>query len=71
MQRSSRECAGTIGHDPGVLWPDTLAVPNDGNLHVITNQLRRQADYHKGQGRREKPYGVFHVKIDGTPVHSR
>jgi hypothetical protein len=52
-------------------WPDTLAVPNDGNLHVITNQLRRQADYHKGQGRREKPYGVFHVKIDGTPVHLR
>jgi hypothetical protein len=47
--------------------------PGDARLdtHHIANQWRRQADYHKGQDMCEKPYSVFRVKIDGTPVHLR
>ena len=61
----------TIVHDPRVLWPDTLAVANDGYLYFTANQLHRQADYHGGTDVREKPYSLFRVKIDGTPVQLR
>jgi sugar lactone lactonase YvrE len=60
-----------IVHDPRALWPDTLAVANDGYLYFIANQLHRQADYHGGTDVREKPYSLFRVKIDGTPVQLR
>lgn len=61
----------TVVHDPRALWPDTLAVANDGYLYFIANQLHRQADYHEGKDLREKPYSLFRVKIDGTPVQLR
>jgi hypothetical protein len=57
--------------DPRVLWPDTLAVANDGYLYVIANQLHRQADYHEGKDLREEPYNLFRETIDGTLVQLR
>jgi hypothetical protein len=33
--------------------------------------LHRQADYHEGKDLHEKPYGLFPVAIDGTPVQLR
>jgi hypothetical protein len=33
--------------------------------------LHRQADYHEGKDLREKPYGLFPVAIEGTPVQLR
>jgi hypothetical protein len=71
MRRSSRECAGTIVHDPRVLRPDTLAVADNGYLYVIANLLHRQADYHEGKDLRGKPYNLFRVAIEGTPVQLR
>ncbi|MGD9765521.1 MAG: L-dopachrome tautomerase-related protein [Candidatus Binatia bacterium] len=58
----------TIVHDPRALWPDTLSVADDGYLYFIANQLHRQADFHGGTDRREKPYSLFRVKVDATPV---
>ena len=37
-------------------------------LYFIANQLHRQPAYHDGKDLRAKPYGLFRVRIDGTPV---
>lgn len=61
----------TLVHDPRVLWPDTLSVASDGYLYFTANQLHRQPRYHNGQDLRQKPYSLFRVRIDGTPVSLR
>jgi len=58
----------TIVHDPRVLWPDTMSVASDGYLYFTANQLNRQAGFHEGVDLRQKPYTLFRVKIDGTPI---
>jgi sugar lactone lactonase YvrE len=54
--------------DTRVLWPDTLSIANDGFLYFTANQLHRQPQYNDGVERRQKPYAIFRVKVDGTPV---
>jgi sugar lactone lactonase YvrE len=58
----------TLAHDPRILWPDTMSVAADGYLYFTANQLHRQAQFHEGKDRREKPYTLFRIKIDGGPV---
>ena len=58
----------TVVHDPRMLWPDTLSLANDGYLYFISNQLHRQKGYNYGKDLRVKPYSLFRVKVDGTPV---
>ena len=58
----------TVVHDPRMLWPDTMSIANDGYLYFISNQLHRQKGYNYGKDLRVKPYSLFRVKIDGTPV---
>ena len=58
----------TVVHDPRLLWPDTLSVAADGYLYVTANQLHRQARYQKGQDLRHKPYTLFRVHINSSPV---
>ena len=58
----------TVVHDPRLLWPDTLSVATDGYLYVTANQLHRQARYQKGHDLRRKPYTLFRVHINTTPV---
>ncbi|HEU5462041.1 MAG TPA: L-dopachrome tautomerase-related protein [Nitrososphaeraceae archaeon] len=58
----------TVVHDPRLLWPDTLSVALDGYLYVTANQLHRQARYQKGQDLRRKPYTLFRIHIDTSPV---
>ncbi len=58
----------TVVRDPRLLWPDTLSVANDGYLYVISNQLHRQKGFNYGKDLRGKPYSLFRVKIDGTPI---
>lgn len=60
-----------VVHDQRALWPDTISIASDGYLYFTANQLHRQADYHDGQDLRVKPYSLFRVKIDGTPVRLR
>jgi sugar lactone lactonase YvrE len=58
----------TLVHDPRVLWPDTLSLGRDGYLYFTANQLHRQKRFHAGKDLREKPYVLFRVKVDGSPV---
>ena len=58
----------TVVRDPRLLWPDTLSIAGDGYLYVISNQLHRQKGYNYGKDLRVKPYSLFRVKIDGTPI---
>lgn len=58
----------TIVHNPQVLWPDTLAVAQNGYLYFTANQLHRQPNFNQGKDQREKPYSLFRVQIDAKPV---
>lgn len=58
----------TLVHDPRVLWPDTLSLAGDGYLYFTANQLHRQASYQGGHDLRVRPFGLYRVKTDGTPI---
>ncbi len=58
----------TLVHDPRLLWPDTMSLAGDGYLYVTANQLDRQPTMHNGQDQRVKPYQLFRIKVDATPV---
>jgi sugar lactone lactonase YvrE len=58
----------TLVTDPQMWWPDTLALSTEGYLYLTANQLHRQAKFHEGKDLRQKPYYLFRVKVDGTPV---
>jgi sugar lactone lactonase YvrE len=58
----------TLVHDPRAMWPDTLSLGHDGFLYFTANQLHRQPRFHNGRDLREKPYVLFRVKTDGSPV---
>jgi sugar lactone lactonase YvrE len=48
-----------IAQDPRLIWPDTLAVDQQGSVYVIANQLNRQKQFHEGQDQRHQPYVLF------------
>jgi sugar lactone lactonase YvrE len=58
----------TLVHDPRALWPDTLSVAKDGYLYFTANQLHRQPQFQRGSDLRQKPYALFRVRVDATPV---
>jgi len=58
----------TVVHDPRVLWPNSLAVAQDGYLYFSVDQWNRNPQYHNGQDLREKPYSLFRIRIDAQPV---
>ena len=58
----------TLVHDPRVLWPDTLSLASDGYLYFTSNQVGRIGGFNNGHDRRQKPYVLFRVKVDGTRI---
>ncbi|MDX1933748.1 MAG: L-dopachrome tautomerase-related protein [Capsulimonadales bacterium] len=58
----------TVVHDERLLWPDTLALTEDGYLYILSNQLHRQPGYNAGKDLRKKPYILGRVKTDTRPV---
>jgi sugar lactone lactonase YvrE len=54
--------------DPKIQWPDTLSLAYDGRLYFTANQLHRQAKFNNGVDKRQKPYYLFSVQTDSTPV---
>lgn len=68
VRRQASGMYETLVHDPRVLWPDTLSVATNGYLYFTANQLHRQPDYHNGKDLRQKPYSLFRIKIDASPV---
>jgi sugar lactone lactonase YvrE len=71
MRRKADGSLESLASDPRLLWPDTLSLAGDGYLYVIANQLHRQPQYHSGRDRRQRPYVLFRIKTDGTPVRLR
>lgn len=61
----------TVVHDPRLLWPDTLSLAVDGYLYVTANQLHRQAMYQDGRDLRQRPYSLFRIPVDASPVRLR
>lgn len=61
----------TLIEDPKVVWADTMSIASNGYLYFTSNQLNRQAGYNDGRDLRKKPYHLFRVKIDGTPIKLR
>lgn len=51
-----------VVQDERLIWPDTLAL-RDGYLHITSNQLARQPNYHAGKDKRQPPYALFRVKV--------
>lgn len=58
----------TIAHDPHMLWPDTLSLATDGYLYFTANQLHRQKNFQSGKDLRQKPYVLYRIKVNATPV---
>jgi sugar lactone lactonase YvrE len=59
----------TLISDPRILWPDTLTLASNGYLYFTSNQLERQGPFQKdGKDRRQLPYAIFRIKIDGTRI---
>ncbi len=58
----------TLVHDDRLLWPDTLSLAGNGDLYVMANQLHEQKGFNYGQEKRRKPYSLFKIKTDGTPI---
>jgi len=58
----------TVLQMPSRFWPDTLSISRDGYLYATGNELQRQPSYHNGKDLRVKPYKLYRVKVDATPV---
>jgi sugar lactone lactonase YvrE len=58
----------TLVHDPRLLWPDTLSLASDGYLYFTVNQLHRGPRFQGGKDLRERPFGLFRVQVDASPV---
>jgi sugar lactone lactonase YvrE len=66
-----RETDGTshfIARSGRIIWPDTLSLAWNGYLYFTNNQLDRMARFQNGNDLRQRPYTLFRVKVDGTPV---
>ena len=57
-----------MSQTPTNYWPDTMSVATNGYLYFTGNELHRQPNYHNGKDLRIKPYKLFRVKDNATPV---
>ena len=58
----------TLMYSPQAIWPDSLALADDGYLYFTANQLNRQSQFHQGIDRRIQPYMVFRIKTPYRPI---
>jgi hypothetical protein len=53
-------------------WDDpvdfTVSLATDGYLYFTVNQLHRGPRFHRGKDLRERPFGLFRVRVDASPV---
>lgn len=68
LRRTAEGEYETVVYDPRVLWPDTLALAMGGHLYFTANQLHRRPPFHEGRDLRRKPYVLFRVHVDASPV---
>jgi sugar lactone lactonase YvrE len=58
----------TLAHDERMWWPDTLSLAADGYLYVTSNQAHRLRKFNGGKDLRRKPFYLFRIRVDGSPV---
>ena len=58
----------TLVHNRHLVWPDTITLATDGTLYITSSQLNRSANYNGGQDSRTKPFILYKIQTDGTPV---
>ncbi|GAA5004581.1 L-dopachrome tautomerase-related protein [Actinopolymorpha pittospori] len=58
----------TLMHGPDLLWPDTLALADDGYLYLSANQLPRAPLFNANVDDRLPPYKIVRKAITGAPV---
>lgn len=58
----------TVAQSPDLIWPDSLAISQNGYLYITATQLNRQAKYNNGVDVRHKPIKVYRVKLGAQPV---
>ena len=58
----------TLMYSPLAIWPDSLALADDGYLYFTANQLNRQSQFHQGIDKRIQPYMVFRIKTPYRPI---
>jgi sugar lactone lactonase YvrE len=59
----------TVMHGPDLLWPDTLALGDDGYLYLSANQLPRTPLFNDGADDRVPPYRIVRKAVAGRPIH--
>ena len=57
-----------LAQAPTIYWPDTMSVATNGYLYFTGNELQRQPNYHNGKDLRVKPYKLYRIKDNATPV---
>jgi sugar lactone lactonase YvrE len=67
VRRDADGAFRTIVSSPEILWPDSLSLAHDGHLYFTANQLQRSPRFHGGEDRRQKPYLLLRVAVDGRP----
>ena len=58
----------TLMYSPQAIWPDSMALADDGYLYFTANQLNRQSQFHQGVDKRVQPYMVFRIKTPYKPI---
>ncbi|QNI49068.1 L-dopachrome tautomerase-related protein [Synechococcus sp. A15-60] len=58
----------TLMYSPKAIWPDSLALADDGYLYFTANQINRQSQFHQGVDKRVQPYMVFRIKTPYRPI---
>lgn len=61
----------TVVADRRMIWPDSIAMRDDGLLYFTVNQLNRQPKFHRGQDLRQPPFVIFRAKIGGQSMAMR
>lgn len=68
LRRSPDGSFETLVADPRVLWPDSLSLGRDNYLYFTANQRGREPELHDGHDLRRKPYVLFRVPVDASPL---
>ena len=57
----------TVVHNRHLVWPDSMALANDGTLYITSTQVNRLPAFNGGVDLRTLPFVLYKVQTDATP----